>query len=270
MIQLKNGENYSRKERITRFDNLILSKNNYSNEKVDWHYHENFYFNYLLEGQLYETNKRNSYTLTPGSLLFHNWQDAHINKNQKELSRGFHVEIGSRWFQNNLLTPDCIEGSLRVDNPYHIILFDKIYKESLINDVSTELSIQTLLLQLFGGLLKTKDTFERKIPTWVHSVKEILHTEYEEKLSLKYLSDELGIHPIHLSSDFPKYFNQLNIGDYIRCLKVNSSLVLIRTSSLNITEIANLCGFSDQSHFIRIFKKYLGITPFQYLKKYNK
>ncbi len=270
MIQLKKGENYSRKERITQLDSLILSENFYTNERVDWHYHENFYFIYLLEGQLYETNKKNSYTLTPGTLLFHNWQDAHINENQKELSRGFHLEIASSWFKNNRLTSDSLEGSLRVHNPDHILRFDKIYKETLINDVSSELSIHMLLLNLFGGLLNTKDTFKQKIPTWVHKVKEILHTEFEQKLSLQYLSRELGIHPIHLSSDFPKYFNQLTIGDYIRCLKINRSLTLLRTSSYSITEIAYLCGFSDQSHLIRIFKKHLGITPFQYLKNYNR
>ena len=34
-------------------------------------------------------------------------------------------------------------------------------------------------------------------------------------------------------------------------------------------DILDLIQFSDQSHFIREFKKYLGLTPYEYLKKYQ-
>jgi len=34
-------------------------------------------------------------------------------------------------------------------------------------------------------------------------------------------------------------------------------------------EILDLIQFSDQSHFIREFKKYMGLTPYEYLKKYQ-
>jgi len=34
-------------------------------------------------------------------------------------------------------------------------------------------------------------------------------------------------------------------------------------------EMLYLIQFSDQSHFIREFKKYLGLTPYEYLKKYQ-
>ena len=145
MIQLKKGENYSRKNKITELVGSNLSENIYSNEKVDWHYHENFYFVYLLKGQLYETNKKEAYTLTPGSLLFHNWQDAHYNINQNEISQGFHVEIEPSWFKNNLITPNNIEGSIKVENPFHIILFDKIYQETKYFDNVSDLTINMLL-----------------------------------------------------------------------------------------------------------------------------
>ncbi|MBP3759906.1 MAG: AraC family transcriptional regulator, partial [Ruminococcus sp.] len=34
-------------------------------------------------------------------------------------------------------------------------------------------------------------------------------------------------------------------------------------------EISNMLGFSSQSYFIKIFKKYMNITPKQYKKKYS-
>jgi|WetSurMetagenome_2_1015567.scaffolds.fasta_scaffold02336_2 AraC family transcriptional regulator len=266
MIQLKKGENYSKKVKTIELENLNLSENIYSNEHVDWHYHENFYFVYLLHGQLYETNRKESYTLNPGTLLFHNWQDAHFNINKNEISKGFHMEIEPAWFEGTMINPSIIEGSLRVEDPMQVILFDKIYQEAKILDCTSDISINTLLVRLFGDLLKMNEISSRKTPNWVPIIKNILHDEDERKLSLKYLSDELNIHPVHLSNDFSKYFNQMTIGDYIRSIKINRAITLLKKGSLSVTEISYICHFSDQSHFIRIFRKYMGITPLQYMK----
>ena len=52
-------------------------------------------------------------------------------------------------------------------------------------------------------------------------------------------------------------------------LRFHFCLNLITTGRVAPNEILNLVKFSDQSHFIRELKKYLGLTPFEYLKKYQ-
>jgi AraC-like DNA-binding protein len=44
----------------------------------------------------------------------------------------------------------------------------------------------------------------------------------------------------------------------------------MKTPSYSLTEIAYLTGFSDQSHFTRIFNKHTGENPSAYRKKVNK
>jgi AraC family transcriptional regulator len=51
------------------------------------------------------------------------------------------------------------------------------------------------------------------------------------------------------------------LGEYLRKLKVQKSIALIKNSELPLTEIAYLCGFSDQSHFTKVFKETLGFLP---------
>jgi len=43
--------------------------------------------------------------------------------------------------------------------------------------------------------------------------------------------------------------------------RFNRSLELIRSSDLHLTSIAYDCGYYDQAHFIKEFKKFTGITP---------
>ncbi|CAM4408367.1 hypothetical protein [Flavobacterium terrigena] len=73
MNQLKKGEFYGTHYQKSTFENIIITDTEYTHSKVDWHYHENPYFTYLLEGKLFESNKKESYYLEPGNLLFHNW-----------------------------------------------------------------------------------------------------------------------------------------------------------------------------------------------------
>ena len=42
--------------------------------------------------------------------------------------------------------------------------------------------------------------------------------------------------------------------------------LLLSNPTLNVTQIAAKCGFSDYNYFIRLFKKQEGITPLQYRK----
>ena len=43
--------------------------------------------------------------------------------------------------------------------------------------------------------------------------------------------------------------------------RFNRSLELVRSSDLHLTSIAYDCGYYDQAHFIREFRKFTGITP---------
>jgi transcriptional regulator GlxA family with amidase domain len=73
-----------------------------------------------------------------------------------------------------------------------------------------------------------------------------------------------------LSREFSKYFEDLNFGDYVRKLRIEKAINLIENSPYSLTEIAYMTGFSDQSHFTRIFKLYTGKNPSSYRKKMKK
>ncbi|MEZ5009539.1 MAG: helix-turn-helix domain-containing protein [Chitinophagales bacterium] len=264
MNKLATGEYYGSHYQKSVFDNLVITDTEYIHQKVDWHYHENPYFTFLLEGKLFEANKKESYYLTPGSLLFHHWQDAHYNLKPPEFTRGFHIELNENWFFNYDVSLTDFEGSNNIINPVTKYLMNQVFIESKINDEYSNLGIETLLLEIFSTLKTTKEVSAQQ-PTWVKTLQELLQEEHMD-YSLSNLSTVLDIHPIHLSRAFNRYFGT-SLSHYIRLLKLNKAFCLLASNKFSMTEICYQSGFYDQSHFITNFKRIYHTTPTKLLQK---
>jgi AraC family transcriptional regulator len=265
MKQSKKGEFYGQTNTTINLEGITLTDTIYTHDKVDWHYHENAYFTFILEGLVIEGNKKEVYNCSPGDLLFHNWQELHYNIKPEGFTRGFHIEIEHDWFNDLDFNTYGLQGSINISNPDLKFLLYKIFRETKTDDSFTALSIQTLLLEVLGKMIRIRQSESNKRPDWVSEINLLLNDQFSEQLNLDYLSKTLDIHPVHLSRDFPKYFNS-GLVEYIRKLRVQRSLQLISQRKLDFTAIAMECGFSDQSHFIRCFKEVNGITPSQFRK----
>jgi AraC-like DNA-binding protein len=266
MQKLVKGEFFGNHKHELSFNNFLLTDTEYTHEKVDWHYHENPYFTYLLQGKLFEANRKESYYLEPGSLLFHNWQDAHHNIKPPEYTRGFHIELSHNWFAQHNLSSSDFEGSFSIENPLVKQQLNTIVLETKLNDIYSESTIELLLLNAFNSIDTERTYIKDKRPIWVTQLKEIMNDESEVCTSLSNLASLLNIHPVHLSREFPKYF-KTTLGNYLRTLKVNKAVSLLLSKKYALTEIAYLCEFCDQSHFTHSFKRVYGMTPLSFLKK---
>jgi len=125
---------------------------------------------------------------------------------------------------------------------------------------------EQLLLQVYHQYLKQEQA--NKAPVWAQALKEMIQDQLDTNmtLSLQQASEELEINPAYLSREFSKYFDNLTFGDYMRKLRVEKAIQLMAHENYSLTEIAYLTGFSDQSHFNRIFKKHTGQNPLDYKK----
>jgi AraC-like DNA-binding protein len=125
---------------------------------------------------------------------------------------------------------------------------------------------EQMLLEVYHKYLK--ESKSKKAPEWAKELKEMIQDQMDTNmtLSLQQASDELEINPAYLSREFSKYFENLSFGEYIRKLRIEKAIHLMGSSDYSLTEISYLTGFSDQSHFTRIFKKQTGQTPTYYKK----
>jgi AraC-like DNA-binding protein len=150
-----------------------------------------------------------------------------------------------------------------------MIIYDAMYSwaKFLPDEKHTQQPFENLLLDVFNKFIKQKKG-TKKVPRWAGEMRDIIQDQIDTNLalSLKEISKGLDINPSYLSREFSKYFENLSFGEYIRKLRIEKAIQLMQTTQYALTEIAYLTGFSDQSHFTRIFRKHTGKNPSAYKK----
>ena len=130
-------------------------------------------------------------------------------------------------------------------------------------DADSPLILELLLADLLSSCLGLRDDRSRFQPDWLGRLIDYLDDTFTEPWSLAELANHLGVHPVYLCRSFREHF-QCTLGQYIRSLRLLRARQLVADQSNSIAEIAAMCGFADQSHLQREFKKVLGSSPALY------
>lgn len=152
-----------------------------------------------------------------------------------------------------------------------MLLYDALYSwaKFLQKEKHTQQPFENLLLNVIK-LLKSPKGSNKKIPDWAQELKEIIQDHIDSSLTLKEISKDLKISPSYLSRTFSKHFGNLSFGEYIQKQRIEKAKDLMTDNTYSLTEIAYLTGFSDQSHFTRIFRKITGQNPSGFRKNLKK
>ncbi|OJF75603.1 MAG: hypothetical protein BKP49_11210 [Treponema sp. CETP13] len=95
---------------------------------------------------------------------------------------------------------------------------------------------------------------------------EFIKQNYNTKFTLTELSGVAGMSPKYFCKVFKSMTNHSPM-EYVNVYRIEQASYYIKKEETSIIEIAMACGFNDFSYFIKIFKKYRGITPYQYRKQ---
>ena len=89
-----------------------------------------------------------------------------------------------------------------------------------------------------------------------------------EPLSVGHIAEALHISTSYLSHVYKQETGE-TICDFIRQKKIAEAKLLLKYTSLSLTDIWEKLGFCSQSHFTDIFRKGTSITPLQFRNKYK-
>jgi AraC family transcriptional regulator len=120
--------------------------------------------------------------------------------------------------------------------------------------------LESHVLELLGALEGSSASREKSAPRWLERAKERMHLEFHENIRMRDLAEDAGVHPVHLARVFRAQAGRTP-GDYLQQLRVRAACNRLRDPAYPLSAIAVECGFADQSHFTRVFKKLTQSTP---------
>lgn len=105
-----------------------------------------------------------------------------------------------------------------------------------------------------------KSTLKPQSIDRIYQARDILSTRLENPPSISELTQQIGLCDRTLRRGFRELFGTTVVG-YLTSLRMEQAEQLLREKELNISEVANLVGYSNLSYFAAAFKRQFGITP---------
>lgn len=97
----------------------------------------------------------------------------------------------------------------------------------------------------------------------IQAVKDYIHSEYSQKLTLKMAAEKVFMNPSYLSHLFAEV-EGMGFSDYLCQIRMEKAKELLQDYHWKIYEVADAVGYQDVKHFMKVFKKQVGQTPSEY------
>lgn len=126
-------------------------------------------------------------------------------------------------------------------------------------DTASPLLAHGLVLELLGGLVRSVTDAERAQPGWLAVALQEMHRE-ETAPRIGEIAARCGLHTTHFTRAFKRHLG-CTPGEYVRQLRVTRARLMLLSTDVTLAEIAIRCGFADQAHFGREFRRVVGSSP---------
>ena len=162
-------------------------------------------------------------------------------------------------------------------NVLFVQLLDLAKRHGSLYSTQCSYAQSTLLLEVTHECFFRHHLMQRseKIPLGIADLMEWLQLNFDTTLSVADIAEKFGYHPSYLTSVF-KRCSGCTITEYINRQRIQvAKNLLTSTPKLTLAEIAGQVGIGDEKYFMRLFKRYEGITATAYreafsLKKKNR
>lgn len=185
-----------------------------------------------------------------------------------------YIVLGVEGLSFSFNKPGC-DGEYSVYNFHNqreelLFYFMAMLQETERKEENYSLVCQNLLEVLFVLLMRSANySFSvvavQKASKECGLVKRYIDSHYAENISLDDLAEMSHLNKFYLVHAFTKYYGLSPI-NYLIEKRIQCSRDLLETTDHNISQIAQVSGFSSQSYFSQSFRKACGMSPGEYRK----
>lgn len=138
------------------------------------------------------------------------------------------------------------------------LLARRLASELRASDAAAPLAAEGIALELLAATARESAPPERA--PWLWDAEELLRTRHGECVRLGEVARALGVSSVRIARAF-RQRHGMSVGEYGRRARIEWAAAQIAGGDRPLAEIAAEAGFADQSHFTRLFRRYLGTTP---------
>lgn len=159
------------------------------------------------------------------------------------------------------VTRFCVEAGMEMEQAFRLSDFYILKLDSLHTTDAVSHLHDRMVLDFTGKmrLLQKSSGTSKPITECI----EYVYVHIKERITIEDLAEHTGLSTSYLSRLFKQEIG-ISVSDYIREKKVEKAQNLLKYCDYSLVEIANYLSFSSQSHFIQLFKKFVGMTPKKY------
>lgn len=147
----------------------------------------------------------------------------------------------------------------------------ELYLEFISNNTNRQESMDLLLRLLFVKIkevvaYRPSDTVLYDYYDHLLNLRSMIYRHPEEKWTISRLSQQMNLSTSHFQRLYKNSFGVSCIADVISC-KMEYAKASLSGTGGTVREIATLCGYENEEHFMRQFKREVGVTPSEYRKQ---
>ena len=165
-----------------------------------------------------------------------------------------------------ITTRFAIEGGMNSETAYnssdlYICRMDKCNTVEEVLDLHREMF--SYFTHRMAGI-KKEAVYSRPVLQCMDLISQNLHLP----IRTTFLAEQVGLNQSYLSTLF-KRETGIAISDYIMAERIETAKNMLRYSDYSASQISEILSFSSQSHFIKSFRKYEGMTPGDYRRYHS-
>lgn len=250
------------------------------------HQHDYYEIECVLSGQAYHLIDHSEIVVSDGDTII---VPPNVPHDLRVIGDGVVLNIGIRKSTFHKVFRQILEDNLPLSQYFQRTLYDERYRNSLVFHCKGDVFWRETVLRLYqqhsekkpyanqivkhltqAGLYYIMQLYppqqsivhHSQLADRMNSIYRYINLNHQE-VSLAAVAKEYGLSVPYLSSLFRKYYGK-TFSALLRSIRLHHARELLKDTTMRIVDICNHVGYSEESHFIQIFKKEYGVTPKQY------
>lgn len=233
--------------------------------------------------QIWQNHALGTICLEPGDLLFrmpHSWITLEPKSDYRSLGVVMEAERIRFFFSRPVPATNSPNTYLDIQKtPYlyrqagqHLVIEQLANVLPLIRDADSESpvlqDIMRAMIHCIGQSLHAPPPSgpDGKARTTFMAICSYIDEHCFQDISRDDVADSLDIHKTHVSRLFKRFKGQ-GFSSYLRVARLRKAQILLVNPTLNVSQIASMCGFNSANYFARVYRQFYSEGPLEYRKR---